>query len=130
MIARLLWTGPGLSLEWLGLTLAAVVALGALRRGWALLGALVGASAIALVLPIAFSIGTSSVSVSAAAERTLPAFVGAEADADPRVTTLRIQPEPGGGIRSTLERGSGQTLDEQSTLAQTGEQPYRHLHVR
>ena len=117
-----IWTGPGLSLEWLGLTLAAVVALGALRRTGALLGAVVGAGVIALVLPTAFSIATSSVAVSAAAERTLPAFVGAEAEADSRVTTLRIQPEPGGGIRSTLERGSGETLDEQSTLAQTGEE--------
>ena len=116
------WTGPGLSLEWLGLTLAAVVALGALRRGSALVGALVAACTIAAVLPTALGIAMSSVPVSPAAERTLPAFVGAEAETDPRVTTLRIEPEPGGGIRSTLERGAGTTLDEQSTLAQTREE--------
>lgn len=116
------WTGPGLSLEWLGLTLAAVVALAGLRRARALLAALVAVCIIAVMLPTAIAIGTSSVAVSAAAERTLPAFVGAEAETDPRVTTLRIEPEPDGGIRSTLEHGAGTTLDEQSTLAQTSEE--------
>lgn len=117
-----LWTGPGLSLEWLGLTLAAVVALAALRRGGAIIAALVAACIIVVMLPTALAIGTSSVAVTAAAERTLPAFVGAEAESDPRVTTLRIVPQPDGGIRSTLEHGAGATLDEQSTLAQTSEE--------
>ena len=52
-------------------------------------------------------------------ERTVPAFVAAEAETDPRVTTLRMQPVTDGGLRATLERGAGVTLDEQSTLSQT-----------
>ena len=43
----------------------------------------------------------------------------AQAEGDPRVTTLRMEPEADGGLRATLEHGTGQTLDDQSTLAQT-----------
>ncbi|MFB6609567.1 glycosyltransferase family 2 protein [Agromyces sp. NPDC056379] len=114
-----LWTGPGLSLAWLGLVLAAVIALNAVRRGGAVLAWLVAATTIAAVVPTGLAIATASTAISPAAERTLPAFVGAEAQSDPRVTTLRMQPEVDGSIRSTLEHGTGTTLDEQSTLEQT-----------
>ncbi|PWC03825.1 glycosyltransferase [Agromyces badenianii] len=116
-----LWTGAGLSLAWLGLVLAAVVALSAVRRGGAVLAWVVAVGVIAAVLPTGLGIATASTAIAPAAERTLPAFVGAEADSDPRVTTLRIQPEDDGSIRATLERGAGATLDEQSTLEQTRE---------
>ncbi|WP_198165620.1 glycosyltransferase family 2 protein [Agromyces laixinhei] len=116
------WTGAGLSLMWLGLTLAAVIALSALRRGGAVLAWLVAAAVVAAVLPTGLGIATASTEIAPAADRTLPAFVGAEAAADPRVTTLRIQPEADGSIRATLERGAGTTLDEQSTLDQTLEE--------
>ncbi|KRC60437.1 hypothetical protein ASE14_05290 [Agromyces sp. Root81] len=116
------WTGGGLSLEWLGFTLAAVIALNAVRRGAAVLAWLVAAGVVAAVLPTGLGIATVSTAIAPAAERTLPAFVGAEADTDPRVTTLRIQPEADGSIRATLERGTGTTLDEQSTLEQTLEE--------
>ena len=32
------------------------------------------------------------------------------------MTTLRMEPEPDGGLRATLEHGTGTTLDDQSTL--------------
>lgn len=113
------WTGAGLSLAWLGLVLAAVLALDAMRRGRALLGWVVFAAMGAAVLPIGIGLATGSVAVQPAAARTLPAFVGAEADTDPRVTTLRLTPGADGSLRATLERGTGTTLDEQSTLAAT-----------
>ncbi|MFF2390800.1 glycosyltransferase [Agromyces sp. NPDC058104] len=113
------WTGGGLSLAWLGLVLAAVLALDAMRRGRAMLGWVVFAAMAAAVLPTGIALATGSVAVQPAAARTLPAFVGAEAETDPRVTTLRLTPESDGVLRATLERGTGTTLDEQSTLAAT-----------
>lgn len=114
-----IWTGAGLSLAWLGLVLAAVVALGAMRRGRALLAWVVFAAAGAAMLPTGIGLATGSVAVQPAATRTLPAFVGAEAETDPRVTTLRLTPAADGSLRATLERGTGTTLDQQSTLAAT-----------
>lgn len=116
-----LWTGAGLSLAWLGLVLAAVVALDAVRRGPALLGFVAFAGVLAAVLPTAVGIAVDRVAIAPAAERTLPAFVGAEADNDSRVTTMRLTPDADGSLRATLERGRGATLDQQSTLADTAE---------
>ena len=113
------WAGAGLSLAWLGLVLAAVVALGSIPRGGALIGAVVAVVSLVAVLPSAVAIATDSVPLGPAGERSLPAYVVAQAEADPRVTTLRMEPEADGGIRATLEHGTGQTLDDQSTLDQT-----------
>lgn len=113
------WAGAGLSLAWLGLILAAVVALGAIRRGGAIVAAAVAVVTLVAVVPSAVAIATNSVPLMPAAERSLPAFVIAEAENDPRVTTLRLRPEADGGIRATLEHGAGATLDDQSTLDQT-----------
>jgi GT2 family glycosyltransferase len=117
-----LWTGAGLSLAWLGLVLAAVLAIDALPRGTAIGATVVSLGAVAAVLPLLVAIATAAVAVHPAGERTVPAFVAAEAETDPRVTTLEIQPLDDGGIRATLERGTGATLDAQSTLAQTDEE--------
>ena len=116
-----LWTGAGLSLAWLGLVLAAVVALDAMRRGPALLGFVALAGVLAAILPTAVGLATDRVAIAPAAERTLPAFVAAEAENDSRVTTMRLTPDTDGSLRATLERGRGVTLDEQSTLADTAE---------
>ena len=113
------WAGAGLSLAWLGLVLAAVSALDALRRGAAAVGALVVVVSLVAVVPLSFAIATDAVPLAPASERTLPAYVVAQAEADPRVTTLRMEPEPDGGLRATLEHGTGMTLDDQSTLEQT-----------
>lgn len=113
------WAGAGLSLAWLGLVLAAVVALDALRRGPALLGAAVTAISLIAVVPALVAIASDAVPLAPAGERTLPAYVVAQAESDPRVTTLRMEPEADGGLRATLEHGTGETLDDQSTLDQT-----------
>ena len=111
------WAGAGLSLAWLGLVLAAVV--GARRapaRRRPLIGAVVVVVSLVAVVPLSFAIATDAVPLAPASERTLPAYVVAQAEADPRVTTLRMEPEPDGGLRATLEHGTGTTLDDQSTL--------------
>lgn len=112
-------TIPGQSLMWLGLVLAAVVALDGLRRAAAWLAALLVVVTAGAVVPLGVSMSTGRADVAPAAQRSLPAFVTAEADHDPRVTTLRLVPEGSGGLRATLEHGSGATLDDQSTFAQT-----------
>ncbi|WP_169053775.1 glycosyltransferase [Agromyces sp. H66] len=114
-----LWSGAGLSLAWLGLILAAVVALDALRRGAAVIAGTVALVAIVAVAPSVVAIATGAVPLAPAGERSLPAYVVAQAEADPRVTTLVMEPERDGGIRATLEHGTGATLDDQSTLDQT-----------
>ncbi|WP_187432444.1 glycosyltransferase [Agromyces mariniharenae] len=113
------WAGAGLSLAWLGLVLASVSALDALRRGPALLGAVVAVVSLVAVVPTMIAIAADAVPLGPAGERTLPAYVVAQADTDPRVTTLWMEPEVDGGLRATLEHGTGETLDDQSTLDQT-----------
>lgn len=117
-----LWTGAALSFMWFGLVAAAVLALDSLPRGAAPLAALVGTLAVAAVAPTVVALALGRTTVGPAPERTLPAFVVAEAATDPRVGTLVLQPTADGGIRSTIERGSGVTLDDQSTLAATSEE--------
>ncbi|MEI5584920.1 MULTISPECIES: glycosyltransferase [unclassified Agromyces] len=117
-----LWTGAALSLMWFGLVAAVVLALDALPRGAAPVAALVGILAVAAVAPTLVALALGRTAVGPAPERTLPAFVVAEAATDPRVGTLRLEPTADGGIRSSVERGSGATLDVQSTLAATREE--------
>jgi GT2 family glycosyltransferase len=113
------WPGAGLSLMWLGLVGAAVVTLDALGRG-VVLPALVMllASAIAvsplLVAPLA---GTSPVEPATGA--VLPAYVVAEGSSRPNLGTLVLSPQPDGAIGATLQRGAGNSMDDQSTLAAT-----------
>ncbi|MBM7504188.1 glycosyltransferase [Agromyces aurantiacus] len=113
------WAGAGLSLMWLGITGAAVLALDGLRRGAAAVAAAIAVLLLAAVAPSVLLIAVGRTPVGPAAERTLPAFVEAEAATDPRVGTLRLDPTAGGGLRATIERGTGATLDIQSTLAAT-----------
>ncbi|WP_159607257.1 hypothetical protein [Agromyces humi] len=117
------WAGAGMSLAWLGLVLAATAALDALRRAAGAIGWFVAAFGLAAVLPLSYAIAVDDVPLAPATERALPAYVVAQAENDPRVTTLLMQPQSDGGMRSTLERGIGRTLDDQSTLAQTRTRP-------
>ncbi|WP_308796709.1 glycosyltransferase family 2 protein [Agromyces silvae] len=113
------WTGAGQSLAWLGLIAAAVIGLDGIRRGAPALAAVAGVAAAVAVLPAGLALATGAAQVGPAGERTLPAFVVAAADTDPRVTTLRMQPLVGGGLRSWLEHGTGAKLDAQSTVDAT-----------
>ena len=113
------WPGSGLSLMWLGLTGALVVTLEAFGRGAALpalVVVLVSAIAVAplLVAPLA---GTAPAQASTG--DVLPAYVDAVGADKPNVGTLVLSAEPGGALAAAVQRGSGDTLDDQSTFAAT-----------
>jgi GT2 family glycosyltransferase len=113
------WPGAGLSLFWLGLTGAVVIALDALG-GRSVVPALVLALASTLAVgPLLAAPLSGHSAVTAGTTTTLPAFVAAEAKADPLLGTLQLDPQPNGGLAVTLHRGQATTLDEQSTFAAT-----------
>lgn len=114
-----LWAGAGLSLYWLGIVGAAVAALNAIPRFAMLPAVLATVAAVLAVAPLALALPLGTASVEAGNGRTVPAFVEAEAKSDPRAGTLIITAQPDGGILADLQRGSGTTLDDQSTLAAT-----------
>ena len=116
------WTGSGLSLFWLGLVASVLVALDALGRFAIPVGILTAVTATVLVLPLLGSVLLKTTPVEAGA-RILPAVVMAEAEGHPRVGTLVLIPQPDGGLAATVQRGSGSSLDEQSTLAATSTAP-------
>ncbi|GAA3874055.1 hypothetical protein GCM10022381_16120 [Leifsonia kafniensis] len=114
-----IWTGSGLSLYWMGLVGASIFALRGLGR-FAVTPAIVVSLLVLIVaapLAAALSLGTSVVAKGIG--RTQPAFVAAEADINPQVGTLELSAQANGGILGTLVRGSGATLNSQSTLAST-----------
>ncbi len=113
------WPGTGLSLYWLGLIGAAVVALDALGSARVVVGIAVLVTAGAAVAPLLLAppLGTSAVAKSDA--RLLPALITAEAAAHPAVGTLVLDPQQDGSVAAVLDRGAGTTLDETSTLWST-----------
>ncbi|MHC5795271.1 glycosyltransferase family 2 protein [Lacisediminihabitans sp. FW035] len=117
-----IWTGSGLSLFWLGLVASVLIALDAIGRFAIPVGILTAVTTTLLVLPMLGSVLLKTTPVEAGA-RILPAVVTAEADEHPRVGTLVLTPQPDGGLAATVQRGSGSTLDDQSTLAATSTTP-------
>jgi GT2 family glycosyltransferase len=114
-----IWPGAALSLMWAGLVGAAVVALDYFGRAVVVPAVVVVvaaalAAAPLLVLPLA---GRSTVVASSGT--LVPAFVTAESITRPRLGTLVLTPLGDGGLGAQVERGAGETLDEQSTLAAT-----------
>jgi GT2 family glycosyltransferase len=113
------WPGSGLSLMWLGLVGAAVVTLDAFGRGVvlpalvAILAATIAVSPL-LVAPLA---GTAKIQPTTGV--ILPAYVVAEGATRPNIGTLVLTPQADGSLGATLQRGAGDTLDDQSTLAAT-----------
>lgn len=110
------WPGAALSLYWLGLIGAVVVALEALGRAAVASGAAVVIAAALAVAPalLAPIVGTSPVHPGDG--RILPALAAAAARADPGMGTLVLVPQPDGSLGAHLERGEGTTLDDQSAL--------------
>src|SRR6185437_9270625 len=96
-----------------------VLALSALRRG-ALAPAWIAMVTIAIAaVPSALATHDGQAAVTASDGRTMPAVVTAKAATQPRTGTLRITPQPDGGIQAEVVRGAGETLDGQSTLSST-----------
>lgn len=112
------WPGAALSLFWLGLVGAVLVALDALGRFAVPVGILSAVTASLLVLPALGAIYLHTANVEAGS-RIVPAVVSAQAEGSPRVGTLVLTPQADGGLSATIERGTGSTLDDQSTLAAT-----------
>ncbi|MFJ8895818.1 glycosyltransferase family 2 protein [Leifsonia sp. NPDC102414] len=114
-----IWPGSALSLYWLGLIGAAVLALSAIGRA-AVYPAWVAILTIAIAaVPSAIAMHDGQSDVVASDGRTMPAVVTAKAATQPRTGTLRITPQPDGSISAELVRGAGQTLDVQTTLSST-----------
>lgn len=124
------WPGTGVSVMVLGVLLGAGATLDRVDFEDALGNTLnkaphwltrAGAAALAttvvtVAIPFALSAWSGATLVqSATAPRTLPALVAAEAATNPRIGTLVIA-ETQDGFDVSLERGSGQTLMDSSTL--------------
>ncbi|MET0352834.1 MAG: hypothetical protein ABW038_02650, partial [Plantibacter flavus] len=113
------WAGAAISLYWLGIVGAATLGLDRIPRFRAVpaLVMVIAAAVIALPLALAQPLGTSVVRESSG--RQLPAYVTAATQTDPRLGTLVITPGDDGTITAVVIRGQGETLDGQSTIAQT-----------
>ena len=119
-----LWPGAALSLFWLGLTGATLVALDALGRAAVASAVVAGAATLALAVPLLGVVLTGATvagtpAVHPGSGRILPAVVTAEAQVRPSIGTLLISVQSDGAVASELSRNIGATLDEQSTLAAT-----------
>jgi Glycosyltransferase like family 2 len=115
-----IWAGSGLSLFWLGLVGASIVAIEALGKAAALATLLAVVGAMAVAVPLVASPLLAPQTVQASSGRLLPAFVGAESAKKPWLGTLELRAEVN-GLDVTLQRGVGTTLDAQSTLAATSQ---------
>lgn len=113
------WPGSGLSLYWLGLVGAAVIALEALGGLVALPAVLAVVTSVALAIPMIGAPLAGTALLRESSGRLLPAFVTAAASSSPDVGTLELIAQPDGSMRALLHRGTGTTLDEQSTIAST-----------
>jgi hypothetical protein len=114
-----LWAGSGLSLYWLGLTGAALFALAALGRFSVGPAWVASVGAIAAVVPLAATGLLGSAAVISNPGGQLPAYVMAEAASEPRTATLVVTPGDTGEITAGVVHGSGETLEQQSTLEST-----------
>ena len=115
-----IWPGPAVSLFWLGLLGAAIVSLDTMRRpaspGFSVL---LGVATVLVVIPLLAPSLIGAAQVEPGGRSALPAFVNAEARVNPGVGTLVVTPVAGEAIAATLQRGTGETLDDQSTLDAT-----------
>lgn len=123
------WAGTGLSLYWLGLVVCVSITLSSLPKLAVTSGLVVSATAILAVVPLAVAFPVGTASVFSTSDRAVPAYVAAEAASTPRVGTLVLTPQRDGGILVHLVRGTGDTLDEQSTLVATGDRANAELDV-
>jgi GT2 family glycosyltransferase len=114
-----LWPGAGLSLFWLGLTGAGVVALDAFRRASALPALIVAIASALAVAPLLSAPLTHRSDVVASSGSLVPAYVEAQAASRPRLGTLVLTPQSDGGLDAGIERGEGGMLDDQATLVAT-----------
>lgn len=120
-----IWPGSGLSLFWLGLVGGIVVTLEGLaatdrRNRLAVLAAVVASLAVlTLTMPLLLSMHLGTADIRPTSGRLVPAVVDAEARTSPEIGTVVLTPTGDGALLATLQRGTGATLDAQSTLDAT-----------
>ncbi|NNC13091.1 glycosyltransferase [Planctomonas sp. JC2975] len=113
------YAGSALSLYWLGLIAAATMALVALGR-FSIAPATVAVAFLAVAIaPLAIAMPLQTSAVGPSTTSALPAYATAQAQAKPRIGTLRLTPQTDGSLGAQLVHGTGQTLDDQSTLSAT-----------
>ena len=115
----IVWPGSGLSVYWLGIVAAACIGIDVLPRLAPVAGLVTTVLAAVTVAPAfgAFYLGNAVIQPTTG--RVLSAYVNAEAQANPDVGTLVVQPQSDGSLAVSLERGQGSTLDDQTTLDST-----------
>jgi GT2 family glycosyltransferase len=113
------WPGTGLSLYWLGLIGAAVVAVDALGSARVVVGIALLLTAGASVAPLLAAPVVGASVVGRTDGRLLPALVTAESAAHPSVGTQVLDAQQDGSVAAVVDHGSGTTLDETSTLWST-----------
>lgn len=117
--AAAIWPGSGLSLYWLGLIGAAVIALDALATASVLPAIVAVIGSAAVVAPLALAAATGATAIQPSTARVLPALVTAEGEATPWLGTLRLTAAGDDLLVATLERGIGTTYERLSTLQTT-----------
>ncbi|MFJ4296690.1 glycosyltransferase [Curtobacterium sp. NPDC089689] len=115
----IVWPGSGLSVYWLGIVAAACIGLDVLPRLAPVAGLVATVLAGVTVAPAFAAFYLQTATIQPTSGRVLSAYVNAEAQANPDVGTLVVDPQPDGSLSVSLERGQGSTLDDQSTLDST-----------
>ncbi|WIB76333.1 glycosyltransferase [Curtobacterium sp. MCPF17_002] len=115
----IVWPGSGLSVYWLAIVAAACIGIDVLPRLAPVTGLVATVLAGVAVAPAfaAFYLGNAVIQPTTG--RVLSAYVNAEAQANPDVGTLVVEPQTDGSLAVSLERGQGSTLDDQTTLDST-----------
>ena len=114
-----IWPGAALSLYWLGLVGAMVVAIEVLAVRATAPALVAGLALVALSVPFIVTAASGGIAVVESNGRMLPAFASAEASTAPSLGTLELIAQPDGSVSATIHRGQGTTLEEQSTLDAT-----------
>jgi GT2 family glycosyltransferase len=118
-VAVPLWIGPAQSFGFLGLLVAASAGAVAIRGFRVPATAVALLAIVALIVPVAPNQLTGTSPVAASDGRTLPALVDAQGRAAEQLGTLVITPTSADTLRVELIRGSGQKLNQFSTLETT-----------
>ncbi len=114
-----IWPGSGLSLYWLGLLLAATIALDGLGR-FAVGPGIVALLGIALAaVPLAVSAATGTSAVQASTGRVLPALIAAEGETSAGLGTLDLSASGDADFTVVVQRGAGRTAERVLTLDTT-----------
>ncbi|MFC4222951.1 glycosyltransferase family 2 protein [Lysinibacter cavernae] len=113
-----IWAGPSLSIYWMGLLGLAVATITVLPKLSETVSVLAGLALLVAVAPIIVSIFMGHPSWKSQ-DYNVPAVVRAAAVSGQDVGTLFLVPQEGGAVLGETVRGTGATLDEQTTLTFT-----------